>query len=172
MNNEALHQVYSLRRLLEETQVELGAKPRTNAATGKPRPLREEDRAAQLTALKRVDIRLMKRVRALLLEDGLGNKEVDAALPAHERKARSLERNKRENFARTSYGAARLFIERGGDILRVVPETASKESLREGHIPLPPPKTLLERVNRVIAATEKRLANLEKLKAEAFKKRK
>lgn len=158
MNNEELREFYNLRRLLEETQIALGMKPRKSEATGLPHPLTADERAAQLRALLAAHKRLMVDLRRKLDESGLGR---DPALSREENHERSLERNRRENFARTIHASVRQHVERGGDLRRLIPETATKQALREDRVPLPAPKTFTEKLERQAESVRKMLMNLD-----------
>lgn len=51
-------------------------------------------------------------------------------LPAEEQRRRTLERNRRSNFARTAKSTILAFVKSGGDMLQLRPEDVTKEQLR------------------------------------------
>lgn len=132
-----------LRMLVEETQRELGAQPRTNNATKRAKQLSDDDRARQLTALATVHARFYAIV----------NEVVDASLKEVHAKDRALEKNRRTNFARTAIYAIRMYVRAGKDLTALAPGKLSKSSLAVAVAPAAlTPRRLKGRVERASKA--------------------
>lgn len=139
-----------LRTLVEETQRELGAQPRTNNATKRSR-LSDDDRARQLAALAAVHARFYVIILAVV-EDSL--KDVAS-------KDRAREKNRRANFARTALYAARLYVRAGKDITALAPAKLSKSTLAvAAPTPVRTPRRLKNRVERASKAFVKSILEL------------
>lgn len=131
-----------LRALVATTISELGSEPRVNASKRAPK-LKAEDRAKQLAALQGVHERFYAIVTEVCSE----------GLPSG--KAKALELNRRTNYARTAYRAARNWIRASNDLTAVPPAKVTKRAL---DVPAAPRKPTASRVRGRVEASAKALA--------------
>lgn len=89
---------------------------------------------------------------------------LDSGLPDAEKRRRSLERNRRSNFARTAKSSLLAFTNAGGDLKSLKPEDTTKEQLRDwmrtAAPPAPPRETTrlegqLEKAVRAMAKEDR-----------------
>lgn len=98
-------------------------------ATGpKPARRRQPETDAQLAVIGSIhDAYYLAVMRGITTQDITH----DDSLPANERQARSLERNRRSAFARTAKSTLVGFVRAGFDLRDLVVETVTKNALRE-----------------------------------------
>lgn len=94
---------------------------------------------------------------------------IDNSQPDHERQRRSLERNRRSNFARSAKSTLVAYIAAEGNLLRLKPGEVTKESLREFTATVVTPPTELDRANTIEKRLERTVRQLaEKNREEAI----
>lgn len=98
-------------------------------AVGGPRRVARATVEAQQEALRDADARLYAIVQEAVIGRELA---LTDDLPTDERRKRVLERNRRTNFARTAKTTLARFIDRGGNLATVNPDTATKTQLTAG----------------------------------------
>lgn len=88
-----------------------------------------------------------------------------------ERRRRAKERNRRSNFARTSYSMLRRFVREGHDLMELRVDRLTKRALTDGLPAMAPTSQGLAGVRgkRVLAAFERRADGLAKLAERAIK---
>ena len=131
-----------LRAVVATTVAELGGEPRINA-TKRAAKLTAEGKAAQLAALQTVHERFYAIVTEVSSEGLPGGK------------AKALELNRRTNFARTAFRAARNWIRAGNDLTAVPPGRVTKRAL---DVPAPTRKAGPRRVRARVEARAKALS--------------
>jgi hypothetical protein len=145
------------RSLLAAVQVEIAGKPtlRTNKTAS---ALTEEETAKHLEAFERVNTRLY----AAVIRGSVTPDVADApGLREEERRRRSLERNRRNNYARSAASTLRAHIRAGHDVTRISVVHATKNSMvvsnsTQSRLPL----TDSERLQRRVKNTSSRLTAL------------
>lgn len=98
---------------------------------GGPRRVARATLEAQAEALRVADARLYAIILGAVIGPEL---ELNDALEIGERRKRVLERNRRTNFARTAKATLQRFIENGGNLGTVDPDTATKAQLTVGSV--------------------------------------
>lgn len=81
-------------------------------------------------------------------------------LPDDERMRRSLERNRRSNFARTAKSTLLAWIAAGGKLMSLRPADVTKEGLRKLYARRSPEAPLSERMERIARSLERRVKEL------------
>jgi hypothetical protein len=120
-----IHGTY-FRILVARTQEAVCGKPTLRARSGPTPPLSDEARAEHLAAFEKINAELYEAVRKATIPSELENR---ATLGTDEANRRSLERNRRTNFARSSASTLRTYIRRGGNVLRLVVPTCTKNAV-------------------------------------------
>lgn len=116
-----------LRILIAGVQSELGTL-RLRAAKGGMGKISDEDKAKQLAALESVEGQYyVAIVDAIITEDIADN----SRLGKEERARRSLERNRRTNFARSAKSTVASYIKAGFDIKSISVTTITKRAMYE-----------------------------------------
>lgn len=142
-----------LRAVVAATVVALDAKPRVNFGSKVPK-LKPDEQTTQLTALQTVH----DRYYAIVVE------VCSDHLPPG--KAKALELNRRTNYARTAFRAARNWIRAGNDLTAVPPSRITKKSLDVAPRVRPPSprrlKTRVEARSKALIASIIELANHDK----------
>jgi len=111
------------------------------AQLGRPRRGPKPDMEAQLSVLSAVHSTFYAAVlRGVTTEDVAH----DSSLDSTEQRRRSLERNSRSAFARTSMSTLAAFVKGGGDLRTLDPATTTKTGLRAAIAP-PEPADRVER---------------------------
>lgn len=112
---------------------------RRRGAAGKALP--QAERTDHLMTLEEVNARCYGAVYRATVTPDIERKE---DLPAMEQVRRSLERNRRTNYARSSMATVRAYVECGLDIRDVKLETVTKQELRDRIAVAAPPDPLEE----------------------------
>ncbi len=156
----SIGQATYLRVEIAGTIKELGAEPRQRSRKGDMGKLSEEEKARQLAALEAVHSRYYAAILEAVIEDGIKD---HPRLGKEERARRSLERNRRTNYARSAKSTIAAYIRAGFDITTLVVASVTKRSLYEAvQITQPPKVAEPEKLERQLSSSADRLSAMAK----------
>lgn len=102
--------------------------------------LTADEVSAHMESLDRVSARCYAAVTRAVVSPDIAKRE---GLTAAEQTRRSLERNRRTNYARTALTALRMYVAAGRDVRDLTPVTVTKEALRDvAERFMPPPASI------------------------------